>query len=216
MGEVVEIYGTKVRLPDEPPKGEILYHDQPREKQKWVKADLPEIFESVEIDKNGDLILTPEQEAYASQEVRRCKRGVWALIGGRLRYLTGRYYFFLSNYILEDGNAPEFREADRVYFLFFNFWFFIEWCLGIIRTKKRRQGASSQSCSNILYEAIFFKNSNCGLISKTQDDSKATFTEMVSNAYQQLPIYLKPRQVNREDSVTEWCLPTKQITLRGK
>jgi hypothetical protein len=216
MGEVVEIYGTKVRLPDEPPKGEILYHDQPREKQKWVKADLPEIFESVEIDKNGDLILTPEQEAYASQEVRRCKRGVWALIGGRLRYLTGRYYFFLSNYILEDGNAPEFREADRVYFLFFNFWFFIEWCLGIIRTKKRRQGASSQSCSNILYEAIFFKNSNCGLISKTQDDSKATFTEMVSNAYQQLPIYLKPRQVNREDSVTELVFAHKADNTKGK
>lgn len=218
MGELIEIYGSKIRLPDEPTdKKEILYYDNPLKKQKWIKEELPEYFETVEIDKNGDLSLTPEQEAYANEEVRRCKRGVWAMIGGKLRYLTGRYYFFLRYYILEDGNAPDFREADRLYYLFFNFWFLIEWCLGIIRTKKRRQGASSQSCSNILYEAIFYKNSNCGLISKTKDDSKATFTEMVSNAYQQLPIYLKPRQVNKEDSVTELVFAHKaDTTVKGK
>jgi hypothetical protein len=218
VGEVVEIYGSKIRLPDEPTDTkEILYYDNPRPKQKWTKEDLPEYFETVEVDKNGDLVLTSEQESYAAEEVKRCKKGVWALIGGRLRYLTGRYYFFLRYYILEDGTAPEFREADRLYFLFFNFWFLIEWCLGIIRTKKRRQGASSQSCSNILYEAIFYKNSNCGLISKTKDDSKATFTEMISNAYQQLPIYLKPRQVNKEDSVTELVFAHKaDSNIKGK
>lgn len=218
MGDVIEIYGSKIRLPDEPTNtDEILYYNLPRNQQKWVKDSLPEYFESVEVDKNGDLLLTPEQEAYAAEEVRRCKRGVWAMIGGRLRYLTGRYYFFLRYYTLEDGNSPDFREADRLYFLFFNFWFSIEWCLGIIRTKKRRQGASSQSCSNILYEAIFYKNSNCGLISKTKDDSKATFTEMVSNAYQQLPIYLKPKQVNKEDSVTELVFAHKiESTVKGK
>lgn len=215
MGEVVEIYGTKIKLPDQPPIEEVLFSDLPRENQKWVKEELPDIFDSVEVDKSGDLVLTQEQEKYAAEEVRRCKRGVWAFIGGKARYLTGRYYFFLRYYILEDGTAPEFREADRMYYLFFNYWFFIEWCLGVIRTKKRRQGASSQSCSNILYEAIFYKNSNCGLISKTKEDSKATFTEMVSNAYQQLPIYLKPRQVNREDSVTELVFAHKADVVKG-
>lgn len=218
MGEKITIYGSTITLPDEPiDKKEILYYDKPLKQQKWVKEDLPDYFDTVEYDKNGDLSLTPEQEAYATEEVRRCKKGVWAMIGGKLRYITGRYYFFLRYYILEDGNSPDFREADRLYYIFFNFWFLIEWCIGIIRTKKRRQGASSQSCSNILYEAIFYKRSNCGLISKTKEDSKATFTEMISNAYQELPVYLKPKQVNKEDSVTELVFAHKaDSSTKGK
>jgi hypothetical protein len=216
MPEKIDIYGSLISVPDAPDdKSKILYHDLPRKEQKWKRQELPEYFETVEYDKEGNLILTLEQEAYASEELRRCKEGVHAMIGGRVRFLPKRYYFYLQYYTLEDGTAPDFREADRLYYLFHGFWFLILWCLGIIRTKKRRQGASSQSCSNILYEAIFYKNSNCGLISKTKDDSKATFTEMITNAYQQLPVYLKPKLVSKEDSVTELIFSTKSQSIKG-
>ena len=203
MSEIVEIYGTKVRLPELPNQEEIINYDLPLKEQKWARKELPSFFDKVEYNKKGDLILTSRQELYAADEVKKCKQGVWYKIGGKYRYLTGKYYFFLQYYMLEDGTAPEFREADRLYFLFYNHWFNIDWCLGNIRIKKRRQGASSQSCSNILYEAIFYKNSNCGLLSKTKEDSKDTFTQMVTAAYRQLPAFLKPKQVNKEDSVTE-------------
>jgi hypothetical protein len=205
--EVVEVYGSRIKIPaSEDFKEEILYKDLPRSQQKWVREELPSYFDKVSYNKDGTPDFTPEQEAYAEKELHRCKNGVLALIGGRVRYIPKRYYFYLRYYTLEDGNAPEFREADRLYFIFFEYWFAILWCLGIIRTKKRRQGASSQSCSNILYEAIFYKNSNCGIISKTRDDSKATFTEMVTSAYQQLPVYLKPRMLSKEETVTELLL----------
>lgn len=215
MGEIVEIYGAKIRLPDQPEDGKILNSGKDRKDQKWVKPELPEFFETVEYDKNGRLFLTQEQDDYASEEVKRCKSGVWAKIGGISRFIPGRYYFYLRYYILEDGTAPDFREADRLYFIFFQYWFLIAWCLGIIRIKKRRQGASSQSCSNILYEAIFYKNSNCGLLSKTKEDSKDTFTQMISSAYKQLPVYLKPMQVNKEDSVTELVFAHRSQSLKG-
>ena len=157
MGNIIEIYGTTIRLPDEPPIEDMLYSNVPRSDQKWMKEELPDFFEKVEVDKNGDLLLTPQQEKYASEQVRRCKKGVWAMIGGKPRYITGKYYFFLQNYVLEDGNSPDFREADRLYFIFHEHWQKVEWVLGNIRTKKRRQGASSQSCSNILYEAILLR-----------------------------------------------------------
>jgi len=214
MGEVVEIYGSKIRLPDEPSTNEILNYGAERKNQKFVRAELPSFFEIVEYNKDGDLLLTDEQEKYAAQEVKRCKKGVWAMIGGRLRYITGKYYFFLQYYILEDGTVPEFREADRIYYLFHEYWFGIDWCLGNIRIKKRRQGASSQSCSNLLYEAIFYKNSNCGLISKTKDDSQETFTQMVTAAYRELPVFLKPKQVNKEDSVTKLIFAHKSQNVR--
>lgn len=203
MKEYIEIYGSKIPIPEIPTSDKIIYNDLERCNQKWVREELPEYFDKVEITKSGDLYLTPQQEAYAAEEKRRCKNGVFAKIGGRIRYIPKRYYFYLRYYTLEDGTAPEFREADRVYFVFHEFWMLIEWCLGIIRTKRRRRGASSQECSNLLYEAIFYKNTNGGLISKTKEDSKDTFTQMVTFAYRHLPIYLKPKQVNKEDSVSE-------------
>lgn len=203
MGEVIEIYGTKVRMPNMPPENEIVNYDLPRSQQKFIRKELPDFFDKVEYDKKGNLILTNKQKEYAKEEVRRCKNGVWYRIGGKDRYITGKNYFYLQYYTLEDGNPPEFREADRLYFLHHQHFYNIDWVLGAIRIKKRRQGASSQECSNLLYEAIFYKNSNCGLISKTKDDSKDTFTQMVTPAYRQLPAFLKPKQVNKEDSVTE-------------
>lgn len=215
MAEKIEIYGSNISLPEKPKDEDALYYGLPRKQQKWKRQTLPDYFDKVEYDKQGNLILTPQQEIYASEEVKRCKQGVWAWIGEKLRYIPKRYYFYLQYYTLEDGTAPEFREADRLYYLFFEYWFLILWCLGIIRIKKRRQGASSQSCSNILYEAIFFKNSNCGLLSKTKDDSKATFTEMVTAAYRLLPAFLKPKQVNKEDSVTELVFAHKSQTVKA-
>lgn len=215
MADKIEIYGSIITLPEKPKDEDALYYGLPRKEQKWKRQPLPSYFEKVEIDNQGNLILTDEQEKYATEEVRRCKNGVWAWIGEKMRFIPKRYYFYLQYYTLEDGTAPEFREADRLYFLFFEHWFLILWCLGIIRIKKRRQGASSQSCSNILYEAIFFRNSNCGLLSKTKDDSKATFTEMVTAAYRLLPVFLKPKQVNKEDSVTELVFAHKSQTIKA-
>lgn len=206
MSEYVEVYGTPCKLPPRPNDEDAINYGLPRKQQKWLRQPLPSFFDKVEYDKQGKLIMTPEQEAYADVELGRCREGVWIWIGERMRYITGRYYFYLQDYTLEDGNAPEFREADRLYYLFFQYWFFILWCLGIIRTKKRRQGASSQSCSNILYEAIFYKNSNCGLLSKTHLDSKDTFRDMITTAYQMLPPFFKQRLVGKEDSVTELIL----------
>ncbi len=215
MAEKIEIYGSSITLPEKPRDEDALNYGLPRKEQKWRRKPLPEFFDKVEINKQGDLILTTQQEIYASEEVKRCKQGVWMWIGEKLRYIPKRYYFYLQYYTLEDGTAPDFREADRLYYLFFEWWFLVLWCLGIVRIKKRRQGASSQSCSNILYEAIFFKNSNCGLLSKTKDDSKATFTEMVTAAYRLLPVFLKPKQVNKEDSVTELVFAHKSQTVKA-
>lgn len=215
MKEYVEIYGSKIPIPEIPTSDKILYNNLERNQQKWVREELPEYFDKVEITKSGDLYLTPQQESYAAEEKRRCKNGLFARIGGKIRYIPKRYYFYLRYYTLEDGTPPEFREADRIYFVFHEFWMIIEWCLGLIRTKRRRRGASSQECSNLLYEAIFYKNTNCGLISKTKEDSKDTFTQMVTFAYRHLPIYLKPKQVNKEDSVSELVFAHKIETKRG-
>lgn len=204
MREVIEIYGTKIHLPEQPSVESIDGYNLPISEQYWKRKELPTIFEEVEYDKEGVALLTPEQSKYANNEVSRCENGYWYFKKGIPTYITGKNYFYWQWWKLEDDIYPDARMADRAYFLFMNYWENILWCLGIGRGKKRREGASSQACSNLMYECIFYKSSNCGLVSKEEKDSRETFLEMVSFGYQQLPPFLKPRQLNRADSVTEF------------
>jgi len=206
----VDIYGSLIEIPESALISRIEdWGTSDHSEQYWRKQELPEYFDRVEFDKEGNLMLTPEQEAYAREEVRRCKQGFRFLNNGVVTYITGKNYFYLQWWKLEDDIYADYRDTDRRYFLFLNHWENVLWCLGIFRGKKRREGASSQATSNLIYECIFFKNSNCGLISKTRDDSKDTFTDMAAFGYQQLPVFLKPRQLNRENSVTELVFAAK-------
>lgn len=214
MANTELIYGTQCRLPDVPAHDKILNHDKSKEDQMWVREELPDFFEKVEYTKSGDLILTEEQEEYALRELERCKKGIWIYIYGKSYYISKKYYFYLQWWTLEDGTRPEYRDCDRRYFTYLEYWESIPHVLGLIRLKKRREGASSQATSNLVYEAIFFKNSNCGLVSKSNDDGRATFTEMVAYGYRQLPAFLKPKQINREDSVTELVFAQKASSVK--
>lgn len=205
------IYGSNVAVPDPAPGAYIEdwgYPDDPP-MQYWRRRDLPDIFAEVELTKDGDAKLTPAQKKYASIEVDRCVNGFYFYNNGIITYITGKNYFYLQWWKLEDDIHPDYRDADRRYYLFLNHWENILYCIGVARGKKRREGASSQATSNLIYECIFYTNSNCGLVSKTNTDSRDTFTDMVAFGYHQLPVFLKPRQLNRADSVTELVFAVK-------
>jgi len=199
----VNIYGQLCYYPDAPPDSLIEGWDFLKTEQYWRRKELPEYFDLINYDEDKNAILTPQQKAYAQIEVQRCKKGYWFFNNGIPTFITGKNYFYLQWWKLEDDIHPDYRDADRRYFQFLDHWESILWCIGVGRGKKRREGASSQATSNLIYECIFFTNSNCGLVSKTLIDSRDTFTDMVAFGYNQLPIFLKPRQLNRADSVTE-------------
>lgn len=207
----IDIYGQLVYLPNAPLETLIEWYGLPKEEQYWRRKELPTYFDDVDYDKDGNAILNYEQQQYASIEVERCKKGYWFYNNGIPTFLTGKNYFYLQWWKLEDDIYPDYRDADRRYFLFLNHWENVLWCIGIGRGKKRREGASSQATSNLIYECIFFTSSNCGLVSKTQVDSRDTFTDMAAFGYHQLPVFLKPRQLNRADSVTELVFSAKIV-----
>lgn len=222
MSLSVNIYGTLIHTKDHKEAKYIEdwgYPDDPK-MQYWRRKELPSFYEDVTYDEDKNVLLNKEQRDYAAIEVERCLNGFWFYNNGIPTYITGKNYFYLQWWYLEDGIYPDYRDADRRYYLFLDHWERVLWCIGIFRGKKRREGASSQATSNLIYECIFYKNSNCGLVSKTQDDSKATFLEMVANGYRELPVFLKPRQLNREDSVTEFIFAAKlgkgDATTKGK
>ena len=75
MQDIIEIYGSKIRLPEKPNDEDCINYGLPQKEQKWKRTPLPSFFEVVEYDKSGNLLLTPEQEEYAIEEVKRCKNG---------------------------------------------------------------------------------------------------------------------------------------------
>lgn len=214
MSRIVSIYGREISTPDHPSHEKIYGNEFPKEEQYWRRIDLPDYFDTVEYTKNGDLILTPQQEVYAAEEVRRCREGFWFYNKGLPTWITGKHYFFLQWWKLEDDIYGDYRDSDRRYYLYLNYWESIKWCLGIARGKHRRAGASSQACANLMYECIFFMNSKCGLISKSKDDSRDTFTDMVAFGYKKLPAFLQPKQLNSKDSVTELTFAQKSSTVK--
>jgi hypothetical protein len=209
LREVINIYGTNITLPEQPPLETIDGYGLPNSEQYWERKELPDFFDKVERDDEGNALLNSQQSEYAKEEVRRCKQGYWYMQNGKPTYITGKNYFYWQWWRLEDDIYPNARTADRYYFIFLHYWESILWCLGIGRGKKRREGASSQATSNLIYECIFYTNSNCGLVSKTNIDSRDTFTDMAAFGYHQLPVFLKPRQLNREGSVTELLFAAK-------
>jgi hypothetical protein len=209
------IYGIDIKLPEPPEHIEDWGESNPKN-QYWRRRELPAFFEEVEYDRDGNAILNLQQRTYALEEVRRCKEGFWFYNNGIKTYITGKNYFYLSWWKLENDVYPDYRDTDRRYFLYLNHWEKTSWCLGIVRGKKRREGATSQATSNLVYECIFFKNSFCGLTSKTQIDAKTAFTNMVSFGYRQLPVFLKPKQLNNKDSVTELVFAHKSVTTKGE
>lgn len=212
----LEIYGAKINIPEPTGLAEDWgYPDNPK-MQYWRKKELPDFLKEVEYDKDGNALLNQQQATYAREEVKRCKDGFFFLNNGEVTYITGKYYFYLQYWKLEDDIFPDYRDLDRRYFLFLNHWENTSWCLGVVIGKKRRQGATSIATSNIVYECIFFKNSFCGLTSKTHIDAKAAFTNMISFGYRQLPVFLKPKQLNNKDSVTELVFAHKSVTTRGE
>ena len=212
--KVINIYGVDIALPDF--NGDIeSWGTDTASEQYWRRKELPAYFEEVEFDKEGNALLTNQQREYALEEVRRCKEGLWFLNNGKPTYVTGKHYFYLTYWKLENDIFPEYRDTDRRYFLFLNHWENTPWCLGVLRGKKRREGATSQATSNLVYECIFYRNSFCGLTSKTQTDAKNAFTNMVAFGYRQLPIFLKPKQLNNKDSVSELVFAHKSVSVKG-
>lgn len=214
MSKKINIYGTEIQLPDYDGEIEDWGTDVSSE-QYWRRRELPLFFEQVEYDKEGNALLDYDQREYANDQVKKCREGFWFYNNGIPTYITGKHYFYLTYWKLENDIFPEYRDTDRRYFIFLEHWEKTPWCLGVIRGKKRREGASSQATSNLIYECIFFRNSFCGLTSKTQTDAKNTFTNMVAFGYRQLPIFLKPKQLNNKDSVSELVFAHKSVSVKG-
>jgi hypothetical protein len=185
-----QVYGIVYKTPPVP--------DNIDKTKKFVRVQIPEHFNDLEFDDDGNAVYDDEQSDFIKSEWERVNNGYWFYNNGVPTYLTGLHYFYLNYWTLEDGNYPDYRDVDRRYFYYQDYCENIPQCYGIIRIKKRREGATSQATCYLVWKSITQRKSFCGIVSKTGKDASDAFVYMVMNGYRNLPVFFKPRAEDEE------------------
>jgi hypothetical protein len=215
MSNTETIYGIEYQLPEVPDHTTIDNYELDKESQKFYITEAPSYFDELDFDEDGNPIYSEEQTDFVIAEWRKVNYGNWFFNNGVPVYLTGLHYFYLNYWTLEDGNPPDYRDADRRYFYFQDYSESLPHVFGIVRIKKRREGATSQATAYLVWKSITKRKSFCGIISKTGKDASDAFVYMVMNGYRNLPIFFKPRAED-DETKTELVFKKRKDNRRAK
>jgi hypothetical protein len=200
MGSKITIYGLEISLPDQPKPKDIAGYGLKTSKQKFQRVDLGDEYYEPDFDSEGMPIYSEEQQRVIKRELDRCEDGYWFYNNGVPTYITGDFYYYLNFWVLENGQRPDYRDADRRWFLFYKECKNDPEILGIIRVKKRREGATNQAACLLVKSASTGYDIRCGIISKTGGDAADLFTNMVVRGFRELPPFLQPRSSSDEET----------------
>lgn len=186
MPEKIIIYGIECTIPDAP-------DNIPIEANKFVRVKLPESFKYLDYDKEDRPIYNDEQLTFIDREITRCTVGFWFWNKGVLTYITGHHYRYLTYWVLENGQRPEYRDAGRRHFVFFETVYNHPKIIGELRGKKRREGATSEGTCISVGIATFNANTNCGTMSMNDVYAEKVFQTMIRYGFFNQPEFLRPR-----------------------
>ena len=141
IGEILEIQGLQVALPKVPKQ---LHKN---ELDKWKRIEYPKELSRLKniFDWRG----YPEEQKdqwydYIDEEFKRRDEGFWFSNNGKPTYITGTHYMYLQWSKIDVG-APDFREANRLFFIFWEACKADKRCYGMCYLKNRRSGFSFMS-----------------------------------------------------------------------
>lgn len=121
---------------------------------------------------------TPIQKQWVDRENKRFEEGVYAYIDGELTFLPGSYWCYINYWTLEHGDKPEYREDDRLFFLFHEYLRLETDILGCTRLKGRRQGATSIGMFFMWFIAGRKEHKLCGTTSYSDTAAQDNFQKM--------------------------------------
>jgi len=212
IGEIIEIQGLVIALPKAPKE---VYKDP---KNKWVKFEYPKELQRI---KNiFDWRNYPESSKekwydYIDEEFIRREEGFWFTNNGKPTWITGTHYMYLQWSKIDVG-APDFREANRLFFIFWEACKADKRCYGMCYLKNRRSGFSFMSSAETVNLATLASDSRFGILSKTGADAKKMFTDKVVPISINYPFFFKPIQdgMDRPKSELAYRVPASKFTRK--
>ena len=212
IGQVVEIQNLRIGLPAEPKSVHV------HAKNKWVKQEYPK--ELSRIKNIFDWRNYPEEKKdqwydYIDEEFKRREEGFWFKNNGKSTYIVGAHYMYLQWSKIDVG-APDFREANRLFFIFWEACKADKRCYGMCYLKNRRSGFSFMSSAETVNLATISSDSRYGILSKTGADAKKMFTDKVVPISINYPFFFKPIQdgMDRPKSELAYRVPASKFTRK--
>jgi hypothetical protein len=115
-----------------------------------------------------------------------------------------------------DVGKPDFREANRLFFIFWEACKADQRCYGICYLKNRRSGFSFMASGELVNMATISSDARFGILSKTGPDAKKMFTDKVVPISVNYPFFFKPIQdgMDRPKSELAYRVPASKLTRR--
>jgi len=212
IGEIYDIQGLKIALP-KPPKN-VYTNDS----KKWKQISKPDILKKVKT--IFDWRAYPDEQKsqwfdYIDEEFKRREEGFWFNNNGTPTYMTGSHYMYLQWSKIDVG-APDFREANRLFFIFWEACKIDKRCYGMCYLKNRRSGFSFMSSAETVNQATISSDSRYGILSKSGADAKKMFTDKVVPISINYPFFFKPIQdgMDRPKSELAYRVPASKFTRK--
>ena len=212
IGQVVEIQNLRIGLPSKPKS--VYVHA----KNKWQKIEYPK--ELSRLKNIFDWRSYPEDQKnkwydYIDEEFKRREEGFWFMNNNKPTYITGAHYMYLQWSKIDVG-APDFREANRLFYIFWEACKADKRCYGMCYLKNRRSGFSFMSSAETVNLATISSDSRYGILSKTGADAKKMFTDKVVPISINYPFFFKPIQdgMDRPKSELAYRVPASKFTRK--
>jgi hypothetical protein len=217
LGDVYNINGLYIGLPAVP---DLVYkRNNKKELQYWEPFEyskelqriktifqwhtMPKDFKSKWVD-------------YIETEFDRREAGFWFMNNGTPTYITGSNYMYLQ-WTKIDVGLPDYREANRIFWIYWEACKADFRCFGMIYLKIRRSGFSFMGSSESVNTGSITKNARIGILSKTGGDAKTMFTDKVVPISSNYPFFFKPIQDGMDKPKTElaYRMPASKITKKN-
>ena len=215
IGQIIEIQNLRIALPA---TNEPFKRSKEKAEQYWEKQEYPKELNRIKSRFDWDEYPSDFKEKwydYIDQEFKRRDQGFWFYIKGDLTYITGSHYMYLQWSKIDIG-APDYRESNRFFFIFWEACKADARCYGMCYLKNRRSGFSFMSSAELVNQATISSDARFGILSKSGADAKKMFTDKVVPISVNYPFFFKPIQDGMDRPKTElaYRVPASKLTRR--
>ena len=212
IGEVYEIQNLKIALPKQ--SEDVVKFKS----NKWERTPLPKAFKRIKTIfdwEEYDVDFKETWYDYIDKEFEYREKGFWFINKDKPTYLTGTHYMYLQWSKIDVGK-PDFRESNRLFFIFWEACKADDRSYGICYLKNRRSGFSFMASGETVNSATISTDSRFGILSKSGPDAKTMFTDKVVPISVNYPFFFKPIQDGMDRPKTElaYRVPASKFTRR--
>ena len=215
IGQIIEIQNLRIALPA---ANEPFKRSKEKAEQYWEKAEYPKELSRIKSRFDWEEYPAEFKEKwydYIDDEFTRREQGFYFYNNGTPTYITGTHYMYLQWSKIDIG-APDFREANRLFFIFWEACKADTRCYGMCYLKNRRSGFSFMSSAELVNQATISSDARFGILSKSGADAKKMFTDKVVPISVNYPFFFKPIQDGMDRPKTElaYRVPASKLTRR--